>query len=178
MSKKWLTMYDVYENPVPVESNPGTAIREEFKLSVGKDGRKCLTKIRDIDISAYINSYAPGCDMAVILDKLQAGLISTDFDEKNCVDLSLMPKDVVDAMQKTRQFREQFSDFPPEVQELFDYDSNLFIQSFLDGSLDSALANLQNQKLADPKPADPKPADPKPADPEPADPKRDASNLR
>ena len=93
-------MYDVYENPVSVESNPGTATREEFKLSVGKDGRKCLTKIRDIDISAYINSYAPGCDMAVILDKLQAGLISTDFDEKNCVDLSLIPKDVVDAMQK------------------------------------------------------------------------------
>lgn len=156
MSKKWLTMYDVYENPVSVESNPGTATREEYKLSVGKDGRKCLTKIRDIDISAYINSYAPGCDMAVILDKLQAGLISTDFDEKNCVDLSLMPKDVVDAMQKTRQFREQFSEFPPEVQQLFNYDSNLFIQSFLDGSLDSALATLQNRTPDDPKPDDPK----------------------
>lgn len=143
MSKKWLTMYDVYENPVTVESNPGTATREEYKLSVGKDGRKCLTKIRDIDISAYINSYAPGCDMAVILDKLQAGLISTDFDEKNCVDLSMMPKDVVDAMQRTRQFRESFSEFPPEVQELFNYDSNLFIQSFLDGSLDSALDSLR-----------------------------------
>lgn len=156
MSKKWLTMYDVYENPVPVESNPGTATREEYKLSVGKDGRKCLTKIRDIDISAYINSYAPGCDMAVILDKLQAGLISTDFDEKNCVDLSMMPKDVVDAMQKTRQFRESFSEFPPEVQELFNYDSNLFIQSFLDGSLDSALDSLRKP---DPK-LDPK-SDPK-----------------
>ena len=170
MSKKWLTMYDVYENPVSVESNPGTATREEFKLSVGKDGRKCLTKIRDIDISAYINSYAPGCDMAVILDKLQAGLISTDFDEKNCVDLSLIPKDVVDAMQKTRQFREQFSQFPPEVQELFGYDSNLFIQSFLDGSLDSALDSLRK-----PKPDDPKPDDPKPDDPKPDDPKPDAS---
>lgn len=147
MSKKWLTMYDAYVNPVPVQSNPGTATREEYKLSVGKDGRKCLTKIRDIDISAYINSFAPGCDMAVILDKLQAGLISTDFDEKNCVDLSLMPKDVVDAMQKTRQFRESFSDFPPEVQELFNYDSNLFIQSFLDGSLDSALDSLRKPNL-------------------------------
>ena len=143
MSRKWLTMYDVYENPVPVESNPGTATREEYKLSVGKDGRKCLTKIRDIDISAYINSYAPGCDMAVILDKLQAGLISTDFDEHNCVDLSMMLRDVVDAMQKTRQFRESFSEFPSEVQELFNYDSNLFIQSFLDGSLDSALDSLR-----------------------------------
>ncbi len=142
MSKKWLTMFDTFFEPVPVESNPGTTTREEFKLSVGKDGRKCLTKIRDVDISAYINSYAPGCDMAVILDKLQAGLISSDFDEKNCVDLSMMPRDVVDAMQKTRQFRESFSEFPPEVQELFNYDSNLFIQSFLDGSLDSALATL------------------------------------
>lgn len=157
MSKKWLTMYDVYENPVPVESNPGTATRGEYKLSVAKDGRKCLTKIRDIDISAYINSFAPGCDMAVILDKLQAGLISTDFDEKNCVDLSMMPKDVVDAMQKTRQFRESFSEFPSEVQELFNYDSNLFIQSFLDGSLDSALDSLRK---SDPNP-DTKP-DPKP----------------
>lgn len=170
MSKKWLTMYDVYENPVPVESNPGTAIREEFKLSVGKDGRKCLSKIRDIDISAYINSFAPGCDMAVILDKLQAGLISTDFDEHNCVDLSMMPKDVVDAMQKTREFREKFSEFPPEVQQLFNYDSNLFIQSFLDGSLDSALATLNKP---DPKP-DPKP-DTKP-DPKP-DPKPDGGDA-
>ena len=157
MSKKWLTMYDVYENPVPVESNPGTVTREEYKLSVGKDGRKCLTKIRDIDISAYINSFAAGCDMAVILDKLQAGLISTDFDEKNCVDLSMMPKDVVDAMQKTRQFRESFSEFPPEVQELFSYDSNLFIQSFLDGSLDSAIDSLRKSDTKlDPK-LDPKP---------------------
>lgn len=164
MSKKWLTMYDVYENPVSVESNPGTATREEFKLSVGKDGRKCLTKIRDIDISAYINSYAPGCDMAVILDKLQAGLISTDFDEKNCVDLSLLPKDVVDAMQKTRQFREQFSEFPPEVQKLFGYDSNLFIQSFLDGSLDSVLATIQNPKPNDPNRDDPNPDVPNPDD--------------
>lgn len=167
MSKKWLTMYDVYEDPVPVESNPGTATREEFKLSVGKDGRKCLTKIRDIDISAYINSFAPGCDMAVILDKLQAGLISTDFDEKNCVDLSLIPKDVVDAMQKTRQFREQFSEFPPEVQELFNYDCNLFIQSFLDGSLDSALDTLRKPDPADQKPADQNPVDLKPDDPKP-----------
>jgi hypothetical protein len=151
-------MYDVYEDPVPVESNPGTATREEYKLSVGKDGRKCLTKIRDIDISAYINSYAPGCDMAVILDKLQAGLISTDFDEKNCVDLSMMPRDVVDAMQKTRQFRESFSEFPSEVQELFNYDSNLFIQSFLDGSLDSALDSLNKQKPDTQKP-DPQKSD-------------------
>ena len=163
MSKKWLTMYDVYENPVPVESNPGTVTREEFKLSVGKDGRKCLTKIRDIDISAYINSFAPGCDMAVILDKLQAGLISKDFDEKNCIDLSIMPRDVVDAMQKTRQFRESFSEFPPEVQELFNYDSNLFIQSFLDGNLESALATLNNQK-ADPQNPDPQKADPQKPD--------------
>lgn len=152
MSKKWLTMYDVYENPVLMESNPGTATREEYKLSVGKDGRKCLTKIRDIDISAYINSYAPGCDMAVILNKLQAGLISTDFDEHNCVDLSMMPRDVVDAMQKTRQFRESFADFPEEVQKLFNYDSNLFIQSFLDGSLDSALDSLNKQKPDSQKP--------------------------
>ena len=157
MSKKWLTMYDVYENPVMVESNPGTATREEYKLSVGKDGRKCLTKIRDIDISAYINSYAPGCDMAVILNKLQAGLISTDFDEHNCVDLSMMPRDVVDAMQKTRQFRESFADFPEEVQKLFDYDSNLFIQSFLDGSLDSALDSLNKQKPDSQKPDSQKP---------------------
>ena len=87
--------------------------------------------------------------MAVILDKLQAGLISTDFDENNCIDLSIMPRDVVDAMQKTRQFRESFSEFPPEVQELFNYDSNLFIQSFLDGSLDSAFDSLRKP---DPKP--------------------------
>ena len=37
--------------------------------------------------------------------------------------------------------------FPSEVQELFNYDSNLFIQSFLDGSLDSALDSLRNPDL-------------------------------
>ena len=155
MSQKWKTMYDAYNDPDPVNSCPGNSMRPEFKLSVGKDGRKCLTKIRDIDISAYINSFAPGCDMAVILNKLQAGLIPTDFDEKNCVDLSMLPKDVVDAMQKTREFKNQFSDFPPEVQELFNYDPNLFIQSFVDGSLEDVLNTLRS---ADP-PADP-PADP------------------
>lgn len=144
MSQKWKTMYDAYNNPEPVSSCPGSTMRPEFKLSVGKDGRKCLTKIRDIDISAYINSFSAGCDMAVILNKLQAGLISTDFDEKNCVDLSVFPKDVVDAMQKTKEFKNQFSDFSPEVQKLFNYDPNLFIQSFIDGSLEDALSTLQS----------------------------------
>lgn len=159
MIQKWKTMYDVYDNPDPVSSCPGSTMRPEYKLSVGKDGRKCLTKIRDIDMSAYINSFAAGCDMAVILNKLQAGLIPTDFDEKNCVDLSVLPKDVIDAMQKTREFKDKFSDFPLEVQELFNYDSNLFIQSFVDGSLEDALNSLRTANPPADLPADP-PADP------------------
>ncbi len=163
MSQKWRTMYDSYMDPEPVASCPGNTMRPEFKLSVGKDGRKCLTKIRDVDISAYINSFAPGCDMAVILNKLQAGLIPTGFDEQNCVDLSMLPKDVVDAMQKTREFKNQFSDFPLEVQELFNYDPNLFIQSFVDGSLEDILGTLKPADLPADSPADP-PVDP-PVDP-------------
>lgn len=158
MNSKWKTMYDAYNDPDPVSSCPGNTMRPEYKLSVGKDGRKCLSKIRDIDISAYINSFAPGCDMAVILNKLQAGLISTGFDEKNCVDLSIMPKDIVDAMQKTREFKNQFSEFPSEVQELFNYDPNLFVQSFVDGTLEDALATLRPADSPADSPADP-PAD-------------------
>lgn len=143
MSEKWLTMYDVYFHPAEVSSAAGETTRAEYVLSVGKDGRKCLSKVRDVDISAEINSYAPGCDMAVILNKLQAGLIPTDYDESNCVDLTVLPKDVVEAMQKTREFRDQFSDFPEEVQKLFQYDPNVFMQSFIDGSLSDALATLK-----------------------------------
>lgn len=167
MSEKWLTMYDTYFHPAEVSSAAGETTRAEYVLSVGKDGRKCLSKVRDVDISAEINSYAPGCDMAVILNKLQAGMIPTDYDESNCVDLSVLPKDVVEAMQKTREFRDQFSEFPEEVQKLFQYDPNLFIQSFIDGSLSDALATIGTPK-PDPEPdsnPDPKP-DPKP-DPEP-----------
>lgn len=163
MSEKWLTMYDTYFHPAEVSSAAGETTRAEYVLSVGKDGRKCLSKVRDVDISAEINSYAPGCDMAVILNKLQAGLIPTDYDESNCVDLTVLPKDVVEAMQKTREFRDQFSDFPEEVQKLFQYDPNVFMQSFIDGSLSDALATLKTPE-PDPEP-DPKP-DPKP-DPEP-----------
>lgn len=155
MSEKWLTMYDTYFHPAEVSSAAGETTRAEYVLSVGKDGRKCLSKVRDVDISAEINSYAPGCDMAVILNKLQAGLIPTDYDESNCVDLTVLPKDVVEAMQKTREFRDQFSDFPEEVQKLFQYDPNVFMQSFIDGSLSDALATLKTPE-PDPKP-DPKP---------------------
>lgn len=155
MSEKWLTMYDTYFHPAEVSSAAGDTTRAEYVLSVGKDGRKCLSKVRDVDISAEINSYAPGCDMAVILNKLQAGLIPTDFDESNCVDLTVLPKDVVEAMQKTREFRDQFSDFPEEVQKLFQYDANVFMQSFIDGSLSDALATLKTPE-PDPEP-DPKP---------------------
>lgn len=159
MSEKWLTMYDTYFHPAEVSSAAGETTRAEYVLSVGKDGRKCLSKVRDVDISAEINSYAPGCDMAVILNKLQAGLIPTDYDESNCVDLTVLPKDVVEAMQKTREFRDQFSDFPEEVQKLFQYDPNVFMQSFIDGSLSDALATLKTPE-PDPKPdlkSDPKP---------------------
>lgn len=151
MSEKWLTMYDTYFHPAEVSSAAGETTRAEYVLSVGKDGRKCLSKVRDVDISAEINSYAPGCDMAVILNKLQAGLIPTDYDESNCVDLTVFPKDVVEAMQKTREFRDQFSDFPEEVQKLFQYDPNVFMQSFIDGSLSDALATLKTPE-PDPKP--------------------------
>lgn len=159
MSEKWLTMYDVYFHPAEVSSAAGETTRAEYVLSVGKDGRKCLSKVRDVDISAEINSYAPGCDMAVILNKLQAGLIPTDYDESNCVDLTVLPRDVVEAMQKTREFRDQFSDFPEEVQKLFQYDPNIFMQSFIDGSLSDALATLKTPE-PDPEP-NPKP-DPEP----------------
>lgn len=155
MSEKWLTMYDTYFHPAEVSSAAGETTRAEYVLSVGKDGRKCLSKVRDVDISAEINSYAPGCDMAVILNKLQAGLIPTDYDESNCVDLTVLPKDVVEAMQKTREFRDQFSDFPEEVQKLFQYDPNVFMQSFIDGSLSDALATLKTPE-PDSKP-DPEP---------------------
>ena len=155
MSEKWLTMYDTYFHPAEVSTAVGDTTRAEYVLSVGKDGRKCLSKVRDVDISAEINSYAPGCDMAVILNKLQAGLIPTDYDESNCVDLTVLPKDVVEAMQKTREFRDQFSDFPEEVQRLFQYDPNVFMQSFIDGSLSDALATLKTPE-PDPEP-DPKP---------------------
>lgn len=151
MSEKWLTMYDTYFHPAEVSSAAGDTTRAEYVLSVGKDGRKCLSKVRDVDISAEINSYAPGCDMAVILNKLQAGLIPTDYDESNCVDLTVLPKDVVEAMQKTREFRDQFSDFPEEVQKLFGYDANVFMQSFIDGSLSDALATIKTPE-SDPKP--------------------------
>lgn len=155
MSEKWLTMYDTYFHPAEVSSAAGETTRAEYVLSVGKDGRKCLSKVRDVDISAEINSYAPGCDMAVILNKLQAGLIPTDYDESNCVDLSVLPKDVVEAMQKTREFRDQFSDFPEEVQKLFGYDPNVFMQSFIDGSLSDAMATLktpESESKPDPEP--------------------------
>ena len=146
MSEKWLTMFDTYFHPAEVCSAAGETTRAEYVLSVGKDGRKCLSKVRDVDISAEINSYAPGCDMAVILNKLQSGLIPTDFNDSNCVDLTLLPKDVVEAMQKTREFRDQFSDFPEEVQKLFQYDPNVFVQSFVDGSLSDALATLKSSE--------------------------------
>lgn len=157
MIEKWLTMYDTYFHPAEVSSAAGETTRAEYVLSVGKDGRKCLSKVRDVDISAEINSYAPGCDMAVILNKLQAGLIPTDYDESNCVDLSVLPKDVVEAMQKTREFRDQFSDFPLEVQKLFQYDPNVFIQSFIDGSLSDALATLQKPDSNSESKPEPKP---------------------
>lgn len=161
MSAKWRTMYDAYTDPMPVSTPSGDSMRPEYVLSVGKDGRKCLSKVRDVDISAYINSFAPGCDMAVILNKLQSGLISTDFDESNCVDLSLLPKDVVDAMQKTREFKDRFSDFPPEVQQLFDFDSNLFLQAFVDGSLEDALKSLAPTEPAIEPPPEPSTEPPK-----------------
>ena len=49
------------------------------------------------------------------------------------------------------------------MQELFNYDSNLFIQSFLDGNLESALATLNNQK-PDPQKPDPQKPDPQKPD--------------
>ena len=146
MSQKWLTMYDVFNDPAPVSTCCGDTMRTEYALSVGKDGRKCLKPVRDVDISAYINSFAPGCDMAVIINKLSAGLIPTGYDESNCVDLSLMPKGIVDAMQSVRQFRDQFSEFPVEVQKLFDYNPDLFVQSFVNGDLEDALKTLQSSE--------------------------------
>lgn len=160
----WKTMFDTFFDPVEVSTSAGDETRAEYVLSVGKDGRKCLSKVRDVDISAEINSYAPGCDMAVILNKLQAGLIPTDYDESNCVDLTVLPKDVVEAMQKTREFRDQFSDFPEEVQKLFGYDPNVFMQSFIDGSLTDALATL---KTPEPDPKSKPESKPEP-DPEPS----------
>lgn len=136
-------MFDSFFNPEQVFTKHGDKVRPEFVLSVGKDGRKCLSKVRDIDIQAFINSFAPGCDMSVVINKLKAGLIPTNFDEHNCLDMSLMPKSIVDSMQSIRAFRDGFADMPEDIQKAFGYDSNTFIQSFIDGTLTDALKTIQ-----------------------------------
>ena len=141
--KKWRTMFDAFFNPEQVFTKHGDKVRPEFVLSVGEDGRKCLSKVRDIDIQAFINSFAPGCDMSVVINKLKAGLIPTKYDEHNCLDMSLMPKSIVDAMQSIRAFRDGFGDMPANIQKAFGYDPNIFIQSFIDGTFNDALKNIQ-----------------------------------
>lgn len=158
---KWKTMFSAMFEPDAVFSNPGNDERIEYALSVGKDGRKCLREVRKYSMRDHIQSFAPGCDMAVILNKLRAGLISSDFDESNCVDLSIMPKDVVDALHNLGQFKSTFSQFPAEVQKMFSYDPNLFLNSFIDGTLPSMLQSLVNP---DPQPQ-PEPQPDSQADP-------------
>lgn len=154
MSMTWPTMYSVMDNPSEPASCPGTEMRTEYALSVDKDGRKCLRAIREFNVRDHIQSFAPGCDMAVILNKLHAGLIPIGFDDKNCVDLSLLPKDVVDALHNLGQFKDTFSRMPADVQAMFGYDPNLFINAFIDGTLPSRLQELMESQVETDKPAD------------------------
>lgn len=154
MSMTWPTMYSVMDNPPAPASCPGTEMRTEYALSVDQDGRKCLRAIREFNIRDHIQSFAPGCDMAVILNKLHAGLIPIGFDDGNCVDLSLMPKDVVDALHNLGQFKDTFSRMPADVQEMFGYDPNLFINAFVDGTLPTKLQELMESQVEPDKPVD------------------------
>lgn len=140
----WSNMYDAYFNPVDVSTPSGELTRKEFALAVDKSGRKCLREIREYDISDYINSFAPGCDMSVILNKLDAGLIPKGFDDRHCVDLTMMPHDIVDALSSLRTFRTQFADLDDRVQAMFGYDADAFINALINDQLPDAMFATDN----------------------------------
>lgn len=158
---KWPTSVSSYFEPETIFTSSGDNVRKEYCLAVGKDGRQFLKEIREYDISDYINSFAAGCDMSIILNKLQAGLIPTDFNENHVVDLTIMPKSVVDALTSLKEFKSQFANFDPELQAVFGYDPDVFINSFVNGQLSDVLARFNDTKKSDP----PEPDSPEPDPP-------------
>lgn len=112
-------------------SNPGSGIKNVYRVRLDKNGNRVVEKKGEENRYSYIQSFADSCDINLILKKFTA-----TGDESLLVkhagaylDLTEMPTDYFDMVNKLNQAREEFNHLPYDVKKKFDFDADKFIAS-------------------------------------------------
>lgn len=127
-----------YNNDVKPLSNSGSYLRPVYHLEYDEHGTETLVQIGVHDQYKEIQSYRDGCDLAMILSRLDKasvnGMMSTyQFDDilsGEVLDVFDFPKNPGEMLNLAKKGEQLFQGLPVEVREAFDFNSRNFISSF------------------------------------------------
>lgn len=111
-----------------VTSEPGNPIKEKFEGRLDKYGNIVIEKKGEVNLYAFINSFADSVDINVLLARFANGdqnaLLqrAADF-----LDVSNIPTNIADMLNLVNDGKRFFDQLPVEVKKAFDNDFNKFI---------------------------------------------------
>lgn len=109
-------------------TNPGSRIKEEYKLTYNDDGSKELVVCGKIDIYEMIQSHADSVDVHAIIERCtMTGDMSELYKTKGFyADLSEFPSTYAEVLKSVAEAEYLWKKLPSEVKEKFDNDVSKF----------------------------------------------------
>lgn len=105
-----------------IYSNPGSRVRPVYKLMYsGKTNALELERVGEEDFQEYIESFAAGCDINVIIEKIKHGDVSQLNASPGIFgDFSDMPQSLAEFMQVRLDAEANYNSLPDSVRSKFD----------------------------------------------------------
>lgn len=116
-----------YSKPLHKYANSGSPIKIVYGSSLDKFGNIIVKEKGRENLADYINSFKESCDLNIILTKYLNGDNDVINQRKALfMDLTEMPTNYNDMMNKINDARELFDSMPVETKAKFDNDINKF----------------------------------------------------
>lgn len=134
-------------------SNPGSPIKVHFDSKIDKNGNVIVYENGQENLYEQIQSYADSCNINLLVKRFEQGDINALNQRKaEFMDLTEMPNDYFEMVNKVNEFSRTFESLPVSIKEKFDNDVNKFIAKTGSEEWLNILTGKFDQKFVDEKP--------------------------
>ena len=127
MAKKFRTIYD---EPTHYYSNPGCTLKDELAPTLDKYGNRIIESKGQMNLYAYIQSWADECDINILMAKFTNGDRTALMQRVGeYLDLSNIPDNFNDMLNITTKAGAVFDSLPTDVKKIFGNNVNNFLSN-------------------------------------------------
>lgn len=143
--------YSLLNPPKTVPSVSGEYKEPIYGMVLNEDTNQLEPGIKGYrDLRALHNEGKDSCDLYTMIERYQRGeqeLNFADYSEQGITiqDFTQVPSDLMEAQNQILRSQIYFESLPLDVRKIFNYDSNAFLRSVGDGTLEQKLSVLNKQ---------------------------------